>query len=273
MKKLTLTLAILLTLLAGCKKKETVAEQKPVINITVTQTKSNDILFTTECSDPNITYYVYGMTKAKYLQESSYSADSIMGYERSWYELVAGSTGQTWYEVMLTECVKGKQSWTFTDFTPIIEPGTELVIYAYGINDKGERTTYICTLNVTTAAMNPSSNQIAVTITDVYSNGVDADFTTTNNDTYYISLQRKSYVDYFQTAGHTLGEMAADLLADELSFSGAIPLQSGNHTITPAEYSCKSANTDYYLIYFAYDRENGRRSEVHLEPFHTASAE
>jgi len=272
MKKITFTLVVILILFAGCKKKEA-AEPKATITITVTQTKSNDVTFTTECSDPNVTYYVYGMTKAKYDVESVYSADSIMGYEKSWYEMVAGSTGQTWYEVMLTECVKGKQSFEFTGFTPIIEPETELVIYAYGINDKGERTTYIHTCNVTTAEMNVSDNQITATITNTYSNGVDADFTTTNNDTYYISLQRKSYVDYFQSEGHTLGEMAADLLTDELSYGVTIPLQSGNHSITPEEYSCKSPNTDYYLIYFAYDNENGRRSEVHLVPFHTADKE
>lgn len=278
MKKTIFSLAIMLVLLAGCKKQDNNDPKqpetpvvKPTITINVTRTGCNDIEFTTECSDSTVTYYVYGMTKAKYDVESVYSKDSIMGFEKSWYNQVAASTGQLWYEVMLTDCFKGKHSFKFTDFTSIIEPETELVIYAYGIDNKGNRVTYIHTKNVTTAQMNVSENQISVNITEVYANGVDADFTTTNNDTYYISLQKKSYVEYYQGEDHTMGEMATNLLVSELTNGGFIPLQSGNHSITPSEYSCKSKNTDYYLIYFSYDADYGRRSEVHLEPFHTAA--
>lgn len=279
MKKIIFSLAILLVFLCGCKKQNDNNDPKqpetpvvkPTITISVTRTGCNDVEFTTDCSDSDVTYYVYGMTKAKYLQESTYSADSIMGYEMSWYGQVSSGTEYAWYEVMLTDCVKGQHSFKFTDFTSIIEPETELVIYAYGIDNEGNRVTYIHTKEVATAEMNVSENQITVNITEVYTNGVDADFTTTNSDSYYITLQKKSYVDYYQSEGHTMGEMATNLLVSELTAAGFIPLQSGDHSITPAEYSCKSKDTDYYLIYFAYDAEYGRRSEVQMVPFHTAA--
>lgn len=277
MKKFIFSLLTVILVATACSKEDKSdspvnppVDTKPTIVINVTQTACNDIEFTTECLDTSINYYVYGMTKAKYDIESVYSDDSIMGFEKSWFTAVAGSSAQ-WYEVMLEECVKGKQSYRFTDFTSIIEPSTDLVIYAYGIDSLGNRTTYICTKNVTTAPMNVSANQITVNITEIYSNGVDADFTTTNDDYYYISLQRKSYVEYFQSDGHTLGEMATNLLVSEITNAGYIPLQSGNHSITPDEYKCYAANTDYYLIYFAYDEEYGRRSEVNLIPFKTAA--
>lgn len=278
MKKILYSFAFMLVLLCSCEKEEISntdtqgqgeSAAKPAITITVTQVTSNDILFTTNCSDTSITYYVSGMPKSKYLRESTYSADSIMGFEKSWFEFVSQSYGQPWYQIMLSQCVKGTQSYDFADFSYVMDPESDYVIYAYGINDKGERITYIYTCEVTTADMVVSNNEINVNITKTYSNGVDATITTTNNDSYYISLQRKSYVDYFQGEGHTLGEMAVDLISAEISSSGTIPLLRGNQTITPAEYSCKFKNMDYYLIYFAYDQENGRRSDVHLVPFKT----
>lgn len=273
MKKVFSLLTVLLVLLCSCKQKTIIAddEKKPVITITVTNVTSNEIQFTTECSDPDVTYYVYGMTKAKYLTESTYSSDSIYGFDKSWFEFVSQSSGEPWYELMLDKCVKGKQSYSFSDFTYVLDPESDYVIYAYGIDDVGERITYVHTCEVTTAEMVPSTNEISVEITQTYVNGVDATFTTTNNDTYFVSLQRKTYVEFFQGEGHTLGEMAVDILSADISANGEIVLLSGDQTITTDDYRCQKKDADYYLIYFAYDKQYGRRSEVHLVPFRTAA--
>lgn len=275
MKKVFGSFLIMLVLLCGCKKKEQpdepVADSKAVITITVTNVTSNEIQFTTECSDPNVTYYVYGMSKAKYLTESTYSSDSIYGFEKSWFEFISQSSGEQWYKLMLEKCVKGKQSYDFSEFTYLLDPESDYVIYAYGIDEVGERITYVHTCEVTTAEMVPSTNEISVNITQTYVNGVDATFTTTNDDTYFVSLQRKTYVEYFQGEGHTLGEMAIDIMSADMSENDEIALLRGDQTITTDDYRCQRKDTDYYLIYFSYDEQYGRRSEVHLVPFHTAA--
>lgn len=280
MKKILSSLFVVLIILSGCKKDEQyepvadtepAADTKPVINITITNVTSNNVQFTTECSDSDVTYYVYGMTKSKYLTESTYSSDSIYGFEKSWFEFVSQSSGEPWYKLMLEKCVTGKQSYDFVDFTYVMDPEMEYVIYAYGIDSLGNRITDFFTREVTTAEMVPSANEISVEITQTYVNGVDATFTTTNNDSYYVTLQRKSYVEFFQGEGHTLGEMAVDVISADISANGEVALLSGNQSITTDDYRCQKKDADYYLIYFSYDEQYGRRSEVHLVPFHTAA--
>lgn len=274
MKRILTALAVILVFLCSCDRNngtDPKTKDRPVISITTTSVTSNEILFTTECSDPDATYYVYGMSKSKYLQESTYSSDSIYGYEKSWFEFVSSYSSEEWYELMLEKCITGKKSHVFSDFTYVLDPEADYVIYAYCIDSVGERISDIFTCEVTTAEMVPSSNEISVEITQTYSNGVDATFTTTNDDTYYISLQRNAYVEFFQGEGHTLGEMAADLISAEIGDYGEVELRSGNQTITTDDYRCQHKDTDYYLIYFSYDKQYGRRSEVHLVPFHTAA--
>lgn len=249
---------------AGCNVKVNAKPQGFALDIQINNITPNNAEFTIIPNDDTKTYYVYGMFKSKYDVESTYSELGIFGFDQSWYQMVGGSN---WVTVMLSDCKSGVYSGKATDYKNFITYDTEFVIYAYGFDEGGAPTTEVFKQVFSTLPMNPSNNNINVTINQVFTNGVNATFHTTNSTQYYVTLQKKSYVSWWQENGGLI-EMALDVLAAETY----IQLLSGDTTIQPdSYYYCNSANTDYYIVYFSYDEENGIRSDIHLEPFHTAA--
>jgi len=249
---------------ATCNVKVNAKPQGFALDIQITNITPNNAEFTIIPNDDTKTYYVYGMFKSKYDVESTYSELGIFGFDQSWYQMVGGSD---WISYMLEDCHTGVYSGKATDYKDFITYDTEFVIYAYGFDEGGAPTTEVFKQVFSTSPMNPSNNNITVTINQVFANGVNATFHTTNSTQYYVTLQKKSYVTWWQENGG-LVEMALDVLAAETY----IQLLSGDATIQPDNYYyCNSTNTDYYIVYFSYDEANGIRSDIHLEPFHTAA--
>jgi len=247
-----------------CNVKVNAKPQGFALDIQITNITPNNAEFTIIPNDDTKTYYVYGMFKSKYDVESTYSELGIFGFDQSWYQMLGGSD---WVAYMLEDCHTGVYSGKATDYKDFITYDTEFVIYAYGFDEGGAPTTEVFKQVFSTSPMNPSNNNITVTINQVFAHGVNATFHTTNSTQYYVTLQKKSYVTWWQENGG-LVEMALDVLAAETY----IQLLSGDATIQPdSYYYCNSANTDYYIVYFSYDEENGIRSDIHLEPFHTAA--
>jgi len=248
---------------AACNVKVNAKPQGFALDIQITNITPNNADVTIVPNDETKTYYVYGMTKAKYDVESTYSELGIFGYEYSWYS----NFGSEWISYMLADCKTGTFSCKATDFKKFIQYGTEFVVYAYGFDEGGAPTTEVFTNVFSTSPMNPANNDITVTVNQTYTNGVNATFHTTNSTQYYVTLQRKTYVEWWQQNG-TMEEM----LFDALEAENEIRLLSGDATIQPdGYYVCYAADTDYYIIYCSYDEQNGIRGEVRMTPFHTAA--
>lgn len=249
---------------AVCNVKVNAEPEGLAFEIQVSNITPNNAEFTVIPNDNTKTYYVYGMTKSKFDQESTYSELGIFGFEQSWFQFAYGNN---WISAMLDACHTGTFSGHIYDFNNFIGYDTEFVIYVYGFDEGGVPTSEVFTHQFTTAPMNPSNNDITVTIENIYAHGVDATFHTTNNTKYYVSMQKKTYVNWW-IENDNLVNMALDII----SADSYIQLLSGDYTIHPdGYYHCNSANTDYYLIYFSFDEEYGIRSDIHLELFHTAA--
>lgn len=249
---------------AVCNVKVNAEPEGFAFEIQVSNITPNNAEFTVIPNDNTKTYYVYGMTKSKFDQESTYSELGIFGFEQSWFQF---AYGDNWISAMLDACHTGTFSGQIYDFNNFIGYDTEFVIYVYGFDEGGVPTSEVFTQQFTTAPMNPSGNDITVTIENIYAHGVDATFHTTNDTKYYVSMQKKTYVNWWIENDNLLN-MALDII----SADSYIRLLSGDYTIHPdGYYHCNSANTDYYLIYFSFDEENGVRSDIHLELFHTAA--
>lgn len=249
---------------AVCNVKVNAEPEGLAFEIQVSNITPNNAEFTVIPNDNTKTYYVYGMTKSKFDQESTYSELGIFGFEQSWFQFVYGNN---WISTMLEACHTGTFSGQIYDFNNFIGYDTEFVIYVYGFDEGGVPTSEVFTHQFTTAPMNPSNNDITATIENIYAHGVDATFRTTNDTKYYVSMQKKTYVNWW-IENDNLVNMALDII----SADSYIRLLSGDYTIHPdGYYHCNSANTDYYLIYFSFDEEYGIRSDIHLELFHTAA--
>ena len=74
---------------------------------------------------------------------------------------------------------------------------TPYYVYSFGIDNDGNLTSAIAEKEFRTAKPTPSDNSITVAVKQELSDGVLIDVTTTNNDTYFIDCQNKSYVDYY----------------------------------------------------------------------------
>lgn len=249
---------------AICNVKVNAEPEGFALDIQISNITPNNADFTIVPNDPTKTYYVYGMSKSKFDTESNYSELGIFGFEQSWFQF---AFGDEWISVMLEACHAGTYSGKIKDFNNFICYDTEFVIYAYGFDASGAPTSEVFTQTLTTAPMNPSNNNITVTVNQEFAHGVNATFHTTNDTKYYVSLQKASYVNWW-IANDNLVNMALDVI----SADSYIRLLSGDYTIEPDDYyHCNSTNADYFIIYFSFDEEYGIRSDIHLEPFHTTA--
>lgn len=218
-------------------------------------------------SDKNATY-VYGFrSRADYDQAVS-DAGTIMDFDVAWWEFMASYTGGTWVDAMQQSLSTGDQVVDQAVEYPFMRWDTEYVFYVYGRDSEGNVTSELYTESLFTNSPAKSENTFTVDIKEIFTNGVNATITTTNDDVYFVTLQKKSYVQWFQD-NNAMEDMQFNLLRD---FAGQVGrcFRSGDSEITLDHFNYCSSNSDYYIIIYGYD--NGPSTEVTLIPFKTLSA-
>lgn len=215
-------------------------------------------------SDKNATY-VYGFrSRADYDQAVSDSGD-IMNFDVAWWEFMASYAGGTWVESMQQSLTTGDQVIDQAVEYPFMRWDTEYVFYVYGRDREGNVTSELYTESLFTNPPAQSTNTFTVDVKEIFSNGVNATIATTNDDVYFVTLQKQSYVQWFQD-NDAMEDMKFNLLRD---FAGQERcFRSGDSEITIEDFNYCSSNTDYYIIIYGYD--NGPSTEVTLIPFRTA---
>lgn len=76
---------------AVCNVKVNAEPEGFAFEIQVSNITPNNASFTIVPNDNTKTYYVYGMTKSKFDQESTYSELGIFGFEQSWFQFAYGN--------------------------------------------------------------------------------------------------------------------------------------------------------------------------------------
>lgn len=261
---------------ATCKVKVDKKAKAVVLDIQVTDITAGNAKIKIVPSDKEVKYYVYAMPKEKFEQESKKDPSlGIFAHEKSWYTVVADHSpgGKSWQDFMANDLIQGDKSLNLYDFVYFPRPNSECVVYCYGIDLKGtdddKPSTEVFTKTIKMADAVKSSNNITVKINSTTPKGVNATFTTTNNDTYFVGIGRKKFVDFYKNhTKYNFVDMLYKMLEDAYIADHKVDLLSGNQTITPDKYSCK-AGEDYYLVYCSFNRETGIGGEVKVEPFST----
>ena len=200
--------------------------------------------------DPTMRYYYYAMTREKYKTESSRTEAGIYGFEKSWFMFLSeANPGKTWQELFL-------------------DPDSAYVVYAYDLNEKAEQVGEVKTMEFTTKSSEKKNVTFDVRIENIYLDGVDALIKPSTNDKYSVTIQKKKFVDFYREKNMEY-KMAKMIIEADLSNEFTPYLVQGEFKLTPEYRRATMKDTDYYIVVFAYDEENGVGSDLTYVPFHT----
>lgn len=217
-------------------------------------------------SDKEATY-VYGFRSRADYDQAVADSGTIMDFDVAWWEYVASISGGNWIDHMRTSLISGDQVIDQAVEYPFMRWDTEYVFYIYGRDNHGNVTSELYTESIVTNSPAESTNRFTVEVNEIFAKGVNATVTTTNDDVYFVTLQRKSYVEWFQE-NNAMEDMTYNLLRD---FCGQERcFRSGDSEITFEQFNYLNPDTDYYIIIYGYD--NGPSTDITLIPIHTASA-
>lgn len=197
-------------------------------------------------------------------------------YNGSWYEMEVGwwtylsqFYSMTWQEVMQNFLVTGQHTANIEeDYGGRLMWDTPYYAYCFGVDNEGNLTSDIMEKLFRTTKPVPSDNEITVTLKQELSDGVLIDVATTNDDTYFIDCQKKSYVDYY------LDEYDGSKEQMFYRFFSSIRTQINdqyfhNGDQTNLKAKALTPDADYYIIICGFN--DGPTTDIQLIPFHTAA--
>ena len=209
--------------------------------------------------------------------EGDYGCDVevLRDQDLAWYQYLADNYGGSWTEYLPQDLRKGVFSTSSAELGWIFQWDKEYLIYAFGINPDGTVTTDVEYIKFRTLPRENKDLDFEVTINEIFSDGVDATITPSNDkDRYFVSVQRASYVEWWTNPanGVTEDDMMYELVEGRFS-EGELDgyLYTGVFHMTPEDYKVSRADSDTYIIIFGY--ENGPTTKVTLVPFHTLPKE
>ena len=226
--------------------------------VTLSDITCNNVGVKIQPVDQNMFYSWMLHTKEHY-EDCIENHGNMNGWDKAWWNNVAMQTGVTWQEAMYQDITQGETDEPESDW---LLWDTDYVVTVYGISEEdGTALTKTTVVPVHTKSPTPSSNNISVEIQNVYYDGVDVKVTTTNNDTYLVGSERKTYVDFYMANGEEafLRQWINDV------HENTTLIHSGNDEF---KKTVKAQDTDYYLIVVGYN--GGPTTTLQLIPFHSA---
>lgn len=239
---------------------DTTAAKDITFDIAIDDITWGDANVTITPSDPTAKYYYYTMPMWK-VNSLDGGIDGIIDFDYAFWQMQANMYGCTLNEVIQEMLVSGTKSFRTSDDSGMFKWGNTAVVYCYAIDSLGNVLTPLCSKSFTTTMPNTSSNEFSVKVNKILPNGVEASITPTNNDQYFIAVQRTKFTDYYV---NDLDTMAYMLLSS--NYKNADAFATGSHDIAADDFYLY-ANQDYNIIVFGYD--NGRSTPVTMVPFHT----
>ena len=240
--------------------------ETPTLNVEVTNLAWNGAdIYVTPSSD--FRYYYECRTKAKFNERYTSIEDFYEKKYASWESDAAGgydmATVLSWYTYEGSGVADiGKLTW-----------GTEYVFAAFGIDAEGKKITDIVVKEFTTLSPQPSNNQFTITIDAMTKSSVEFTVTPTNNDQYYVTVEKVGTVSGYGPDQDKSYDDLIDYLLPEYDSQLTPRLFTGEQTITNSQLS-KSVNgfSDYVIVVWGFN--NGPTTTVFMsEAFRPADPE
>lgn len=209
------------------------------------------------------------------IQSGDYSVDGMVQYGSEeqnvfhfavdWWQFCADMYGMTWVDFMNQY---GLSSGTTTNTEEGMKAGEQYCLFAFAMNEDGTIASPIEVKKFTTPVPEQSDITFEVTVNEI--NSAEAIFTIvpSNNDKYFVNVQRASYVDWFVENDCVETEMVQSLTSSITPSMYPEAYCQGTVTRSTDDFLASlRKNTDYYIIVFGFN--NGLTSEVSLTKFHT----
>ncbi|MGP1438291.1 MAG: hypothetical protein ACTTKH_04390 [Treponema sp.] len=268
-----------------------VAKWNVNFNVSVSNIRPIAASFSIEPSNGTVTYAFGIMTKAKY-DDAIASAKkdgkdpklATFYHDLSWNKhLQSVLHYSTWQEAAKREGYYKKGAQEVENVVSQgyikkddIAPETECIAYWYLIKETDEMPdSEIFIRQFKTAEIQPSTNKLTLTVTKAYKNAVDFKVTATNDDSYTIVIGSKKNLDwYLNSSKYTLTDWAKKIIVEREAVGYNVELFNGDKDF----YGFKSFNygnmgSEFAILYFVYDHDNGIRSKVNYVIFETTSEE
>lgn len=257
-------------------KCEVTVKKKVEFKLSVSNLGALEGEFKLEISDPEMTY-VYTILRKDLCEqiEARYNNDLIAADLAFWKEF-----GD---EVFRAALVKGTQTGKLSETVTsdlCLWPDTEYICYCYGINDKKEITAPLKKLSFRSKPSVSSGLAFSFDLEKITSNSLVGTIKTTTNDTYYITMQRKKFVDFYkgkEEQGEKIDGVSAYhcmilkcLYADRGGKTLDDLILKGNFKLEEGYFLNKRPNTDYVLIAIGMDKEKGITTAPFFYEFKTA---
>lgn len=246
-----------------------VTSQK-MLDIEVEKIGNRTCTYSITPSDPSLRYY-----SLLRIQSGEYSVDRMDQYGSEeqncyhfaldWWDFCGGLYGMSWVDFMNET---GLSSGKITETEGELKPGEQYCIFAFAMTEDGQLASPIEIEKFITTLPEPSDNTFEVSVDTITSAEVVFTVVPSNNDKYFVNVQRASYVDYFLEHDNVMEEMVPSLVN---GFSPSVyPECYCQGTVTRSTDDFLASirrDSDYYIIVFGYD--DGPTTQVTLQKFHT----
>ena len=216
----------------------------------------------------NFSYYYECQPKTTFAEKYG-SAEGFYEAKVNSWKSEGNSYGYAWTEVM---------SWYLSDGYGVADIGflkwsTDYVFAIFGVDSEGNLLTEITLTEFRTATPQQSSNEFTITINSMTKSSVTFTVTPTNNDQYYVTVEKVGTL-----AGYGPGEAKSyddliDYLLPDYESQRNPRLFTGEQTIVNTQLS-KTVNgfSDYQIVVWGFN--NGPTTTVFMsEPFRPADPE
>lgn len=150
---------------------------------------------------------------------------------------------------------------------------TDYVFAIFGVNGNGSLITEVILEEFTTLTPTPSSNEFSIAINSFTNSSVNFTVTPTNNDQYYVTIEKVGTVSGYGPGQDKSYDDLIDYLLPAYENQLNQRLYSGEQTITNSDLG-KSINgfSEYVIVVWGFD--NGPTTTLFMsEPFHPADPE
>lgn len=241
-----------------------------LLDIQVTSVGNLSCSYTITPADPSLRYY-----SLLRIQSGDYSVDGMTQYGSEeqnayhfaldWWSFCADLYGMDWVDFMNQS---GLTTGAISESESGLKQGEQYCIFAFALNEDGSLASPVEIKKFTTSVPEASDITFEVSIDNVTSSEAIFTIVPSNNDKYFVNVQRASYVDWFIQNDKVESEMVNSLVS---SFNPSVyPEAYCQGTVTRSTddfLASVRTNTDYYVIVFGYD--DGLTSAVTLQKFHT----
>ena len=230
----------------------TLAPVSDEFNIAVSEITSNNAKIEITPKDENMRYYRFLVTE-DVRQQMIARNGSIQAADLAFWKEMAQQSGVELDQYITQNTKTGFSSFEAKDFLKAdLKAETKYYAYCYGVEPDGTFTTGVYEQEFITPAAKPSDNVITANITKTYTDGCDIDVKTTNNDPYFISIQKESVWENLVAKSGSEKAAAQDLVDLILSHGGDMSyyIHQGNYQ---GKLQTGMDNTDCVVVICGYD--------------------